>query len=79
MRAVLDFAITAPTLPAKKNTRGLRLEATDLDWTRGSGDRVVTGTGEAILMAAAGRPSALADLDGDGASVLASRVHPGSR
>jgi hypothetical protein len=34
----------------------------------------VTGPAEAILMAVAGRPAALADLSGEGLPVLAGRV-----
>lgn len=75
LRAVLDFTLTAPTLPAKKHARGLRLVATDLDWTAGSGPEV-TGPGEALLMAVAGRPQALADLGGEGLPTLESRVGP---
>ena len=52
---VLDFALGAPTLPAKKNAKGLTLTATDVDWTSGEGQEV-TGPGEALLMAIAGRP-----------------------
>jgi uncharacterized protein (TIGR03083 family) len=52
---------------------GLRLEATDLDWVRGEG-HVVRATGEALLMALAGRSVALAELDGDGADLLRSRL-----
>ena len=37
---VLEFALTAPTLPAKRNRRGLRLVATDLDWSSGAGPEV---------------------------------------
>ncbi|MEJ7635594.1 MAG: maleylpyruvate isomerase family mycothiol-dependent enzyme [Aeromicrobium sp.] len=71
---VLDFAMTAPTLPAKKNARGLRLIATDMDWTTGSGP-VASGPAEALLMTIAGRPDALADLDGDGTETLRQRIH----
>lgn len=71
--AVLDFAMTAPTLPARRNVRGLGLVATDVDWTAGEGPEV-RGPGEALLMAAAGRPDALADLDGDGLPRLRGRV-----
>lgn len=70
---VLDFVLGAPTLPARKNAKGLRLVATDLDWTVGEG-QVVRGPAEALLMALAGRPDALADLAGDGLSVLRTRV-----
>jgi hypothetical protein len=52
---------------------GLRLEATDLDWVHGEG-HVVRATGEALLMALAGRSVALAELDGDGADLLRSRL-----
>lgn len=38
----------APPLPAKQNVQGLRLVATDLDWSHGSGE-AVTGPGLATL------------------------------
>lgn len=75
LRSVLSFAQTAPTLPVKKNARGLRLVATDLDWTSGSGPEV-TGPGEAVLMATAGRDQALADLSGEGLATLRKRLAP---
>jgi uncharacterized protein (TIGR03083 family) len=75
LRSVLDFAQTAPTLPVKKISRGLRLVATDLDWTSGSGPEV-SGPGEAILMATAGRGQALADLSGQGLTTLTGRLAP---
>ena len=70
---VLTFSLGAPTLPSKGNAKGLRLIATDVDWTAGDGP-VVTGPGEALLMAAAGRASALDALSGDGLSTLQERV-----
>lgn len=70
---VLTFALGAPTLPAKGNAKGLRLVATDLDWNAGDGLEV-TGPGEALLMAAAGRPQALDDLSGAGLATLRRRV-----
>ena len=51
---------------------GVRLAATDITWAKGSGPEVV-GTGEAILMAIAGRAAALADLTGPGVAILAQR------
>lgn len=71
---VLDFALGAPTLPSKSNSRGLRLSATDVDWSAGHGPEV-RGPGEALLMAAAGRPDALSELDGEGLSMLRRRIH----
>jgi uncharacterized protein (TIGR03083 family) len=53
--------------------RGLRLVATDLSWSKGVGPEVA-GTGEALLMAIAGRGAALADLSGPGVDVLAARL-----
>jgi uncharacterized protein (TIGR03083 family) len=73
LAAVLDFSLTAPTLPSKGNTRGLRLVADDLDWSSGTGPEV-SGPGEALLMAAAGRRQALDELDGDGLETLRRRV-----
>jgi uncharacterized protein (TIGR03083 family) len=71
--AALTFSLGAPTLPTKGNAKGLQLVATDVDWTVGHGPEV-TGPGEALLMAAAGRGAALADLSGDGLSTLRERV-----
>ena len=70
---VLTFSLGAPTLPSKGNAKGLRLAATDVDWSAGDGPEV-TGPGEALLMAAAGRTQALDDLSGDGLAILRERV-----
>lgn len=75
LMAVLDFSLTAPTLPSKNNRRGLRLVATDADWSTGDGPEVA-GPAEALLMAVAGRPHALSDLEGDGLATLRRRVDP---
>lgn len=56
----------------RRLTRGLRLVASDMSWAAGDGPEV-TGTGEALLMAIAGRSAALADLNGGGVGVLAER------
>lgn len=69
----LSFSLGAPTLPTKGNAKGLRLVATDVDWTVGDGP-AVAGPAEALLMAAAGRAAALTDLSGDGLSTLRERV-----
>lgn len=71
--AVLDFALGAPTLPVRKNARGLRLIATDIDWSTGDGPEV-TGPGEALLMSLAGRPQAVDELGGPGLATLRSRI-----
>ncbi len=56
----------------RRLARGLRLVASDMSWARGNGPEVI-GTGEAVLMAIAGRSAALADLTGSGVAVLAER------
>jgi uncharacterized protein (TIGR03083 family) len=53
--------------------RGLRLVATDLEWTIGKGPEV-RGTAEAVLMAIAGRRAVLSDLDGEGVRVIDRRL-----
>lgn len=70
---VLTFSLGAPTLPSKGNAKDLRLVATDVDWTAGEGPEV-TGTGEALLMAVAGRAQALDELSGEGVHTLRARV-----
>jgi uncharacterized protein (TIGR03083 family) len=71
--AALNFAPRARALPAPANVRGLRLVATDVNWTHGTGPEV-NGPGEALLVALAGRQQALADLSGPGLAKLADRV-----
>jgi uncharacterized protein (TIGR03083 family) len=73
LHAVLNFALTAPAVRGAKRAGGVRLVATDLDWSHGSGPEV-RGAGEAILMAMAARPSALADLTGPGKATLARNI-----
>jgi uncharacterized protein (TIGR03083 family) len=63
----------ASYLPAKKRIDGLRLVATDIDWSTGDGAEV-RGPIESLVMAMAGRKVALADLTGAGVDTLASRT-----
>jgi uncharacterized protein (TIGR03083 family) len=72
LRTALDFARFAPTLRGAWLARGVRLVATDLDWSFGKGPEV-RGSGEALLMAMGGRRAALDDLDGPGKAKLAQR------
>jgi hypothetical protein len=69
--------IHSPVLAGLPNrAKGLRLEATDLDWRAGEGP-LVTGKGEAIVMALAGRPQVLQELSGDGVDILKARLDAG--
>ncbi len=52
---------------------GLKLRATDIDWTYGDGPEVA-GSGEALLMVIARRPAATADLTGSGVATLVERL-----
>ena len=73
VRAALDrMKNTGTILGNKKRIAGLKLVATDIDWTHGDGAEV-RGPGEALLMAMCGRKSALDDLSGDGVATLRSR------
>jgi uncharacterized protein (TIGR03083 family) len=56
----------------KKRIAGVKLVATDIEWTHGEGPEV-RGTGEALLMAMCGRKAAIDDLTGDGVATLRSR------
>ncbi|KIH96663.1 DinB family protein [Streptomonospora alba] len=73
LRTALGLALQAPPIGAAKRARGLTLVATDLDWTNGSGPEV-RGTGEAVLMAIAGRADAASELAGPGCRLLAQRM-----
>lgn len=73
LHTALGLALKAPTVPGRRNARGLHLVATDTGWEHGRGERV-EGPAEALLMAVAGRSDALPELRGAGADVLARRV-----
>src|SRR5690242_10527623 len=55
---------------ARRRLRGFKLVATDVPWRAGVGVRV-EGPISALLLLVSGRPAALADLDGPGATELA--------
>jgi uncharacterized protein (TIGR03083 family) len=73
---LLGALSVAPTVggfvKADKRAKGLRFEATDVDWSWGDGP-VVRGAAEAILLALTGRPAGRAELTGDGLPTLAAR------
>lgn len=56
----------------RKRSRGLRLVATDRDWSHGEGPEV-RGPAVSLLLAAVGRAGALADLEGNGVATLTKR------
>ena len=71
---VADFARNAtPLLHGKQRSAGLRLRATDVDWSTGDGPEV-SGPAASLILAITGRKSALADLSGEGLETLSSRV-----
>jgi uncharacterized protein (TIGR03083 family) len=74
--AVLNtqVAVPNPFVPAFRNSRGLRLVATDVDWTHGERGPVVEGPAVALVSVLGNRPRMLPTLLGDGVEVLASRV-----
>lgn len=70
---VLDFYRGSNTLiGTKKRIEGIKLQATDADWTHGDGP-VAEGALIDLLMAATGRRHGADRLSGEGAAVLASR------
>ena len=70
---VLELVPNNPRLGARRRIKGLRLKATDVDWAHGRGPEV-TGPGEALLMAMAGRHAAVDDLCGPGRATLSARL-----
>jgi uncharacterized protein (TIGR03083 family) len=60
-------------LGGKRRATGLRLTATDVDWTRGAGPEV-KGPLPSLILALTGRKAGLADLTGDGLATLAGRI-----
>lgn len=73
LERILPLVPGNPRLGAGRRIRGLRLQATDVDWQHGSGPEV-KGTGEALLMAMTGRQVALKELTGPGQATMAQRM-----
>jgi hypothetical protein len=67
-------AVPNPFVPAFRNSRGLRLVATDVDWTHGEQGPVVRGRAVELISVLGNRPRMLPALLGDGIDVLAERV-----
>jgi uncharacterized protein (TIGR03083 family) len=74
--AVLNAQVTLPNpfVPAFRNSRGLRLVATDAEWTHGSSGPEVTGRADELVSVLGSRPKMLDGLSGDGVAMLADRV-----
>jgi uncharacterized protein (TIGR03083 family) len=73
LRIALDQAkAVQPILGNKKRIAGVKLTASDMDWSTGDGPEV-KGPGEALLLAINGRPAALDDLSGEGLSTFRAR------
>ncbi|MDP9094222.1 MAG: maleylpyruvate isomerase family mycothiol-dependent enzyme [Actinomycetota bacterium] len=71
-RTITFYANSNAIIGGKRRVSGLRLKATDMDYSIGSGP-VVEGPAISLLLAAAGRKSALADLSGPGVEILRER------
>lgn len=73
--AVLNAQVHLPNpfVPAFRNSRGLKLVATDVGWVHGSGPAVV-GSAPDLISVLGHRPKALPRLSGDGVEFLAKRV-----
>lgn len=69
----LRTALIAPDIGGLWRIRGIRLAATDLGFSAGTGPEV-RGTGEALLMAIAGRRGVVSELSGPGLGQLAARI-----
>ncbi|MCF8569953.1 maleylpyruvate isomerase family mycothiol-dependent enzyme [Gordonia sp. HY002] len=72
----LNAVAKAPSgIVGKGTMSGIRFEATDLDWTHGTG-ATVRGPAPALLLAITGRGTALSALTGDGTELLRTRIAP---
>jgi uncharacterized protein (TIGR03083 family) len=76
LRAVLDFGTSwraSPVFIPRGRLSGLRLVATDLDWSHGSGDEV-RGPAVQLVRSLYGRIGAATGIEGPGAATLRARV-----
>ena len=73
LRAALPFALVAPPVKALWHVRGVKVVATDIDWSGGVGPEA-RGTAEAVLMVMGGRRGVARELSGPGADRLVKRL-----
>lgn len=72
---VADTLTADRPLGAPKRLEGLRLRATDIDWSHGDAEAdEVAGPVEALILAASGRGVALPELTGPGVETLTARI-----
>jgi uncharacterized protein (TIGR03083 family) len=69
------YKTTSFPVGTKKRIDGLRLVATDVDWSHGTGPEV-TGAGLPMIMAMTGRAAGLDELAGEGLAILRRRMVP---
>ena len=66
------YQTTGKPLGGKKRSAGLKLRATDVDWTFGDGPEVA-GPGMDLILAMSGRAKALDNCSGDGVATMRAR------
>ena len=66
------YASSNVLIGGKRRVEGVTLQATDTDWSHGSGP-VVAGPALALMLAATGRTAVLDELTGPGVAVLRGR------
>lgn len=70
LRVALNFARVSPVIAGAWRTRGVRLIATDIDWSTGRGPEV-RGAAKSLLLAMAGRIAKVRnELHGEGVSLI---------
>ncbi|WP_405954247.1 maleylpyruvate isomerase family mycothiol-dependent enzyme [Streptomyces phaeochromogenes] len=68
--AALEHVLASPFYGARKRLRGVRLVATDANWSRGEGQDEVRGPAGDLLLLATGRAAGLTGVSGPGAERL---------
>ena len=69
--AALEHVLASPFYGARKRLRGVRLVATDANWSRGEGQDEARGPAGDLLLLATGRAAGLTGVSGPGAERLA--------
>ncbi|MDD7965990.1 maleylpyruvate isomerase family mycothiol-dependent enzyme [Actinomycetospora lemnae] len=70
----IDYAVGASFYGAAKRLTGLRLVATDADWSHGEGTEEVRGPAGDLLLVVTGRSAGLDALEGPGVATVTARL-----
>ena len=70
----LEHALSSRWYGARKRFVNMKLQSTDIEWTTGTGPKLIVGPTMDLLLVATGRPTAIENLSGPGIDDLRNKL-----